>query len=159
MSEKVLEEAIDKSDWGDGPWQTEPDRAQFQHAGYACLILRHPRQGCFCGYVGVDRSHPAYGKRPDQVNAGAHGYALNYAGECSGRICHEPEPGMPADVWWLGFDLGHAWDLSPGHVAFERSRGLRGENDDAFPLETYRTFDYAKCVAEDLADQLRALAK
>ena len=43
-------------------------------------------------------------------------------------VCHIPAPGRPADVWWLGFDCGHAFDLSPGLEA--RMRQLRAEHPD-----------------------------
>lgn len=53
---------VDKSAWGDGPWQAEPDKMQWQdeRTGLPCLIVRGP-MGALCGYVGVATTHPAYG--------------------------------------------------------------------------------------------------
>lgn len=52
----------DKSLWERGPWDAEPDKAQWsdEDTGYPCLILRGP-SGALCGYVGVSNDHPAYG--------------------------------------------------------------------------------------------------
>lgn len=48
-----------KEAWGDGPWKQEPDRSEWRaRNGLACLAVRHPRGGHWCGYVGVSRKHP-----------------------------------------------------------------------------------------------------
>ena len=160
MSEQIPELKIDKTDWGEGPWQTESDREQWTHAGYACLILRHPHYGFWCGYVGIDAQHPYYSKHPlkTDLDVTAHS-GLNYAAKCSERICHVPEPGMPDDVWWIGFDMGHTWDLAPGMVAIERAMGLKcGREDRPNLFETCRTIGYAKSETESLAEHLRERA-
>lgn len=53
---------VDKSGWGPGPWNDEPDKRQWQDeaTGLPCLIVRSP-VGALCGYVGVPPDHPAYG--------------------------------------------------------------------------------------------------
>jgi hypothetical protein len=165
--------AIDKSGWPDGPWKTEPDRIEWTHAGYTCLIRRHPHHGALCGYVGVDNTHPLYGEEwnitPAVDELAAH-RGVNYSGHCSGEICHVPAPGMPDDVWWFGFDCAHAFDLSPGFLnleaeAEERSPVLRNMRERLEQLpsaelfrEVYRDLAYVKAVTEGLAAQLRALA-
>lgn len=162
MSEEVLEVEIDKSGWPDGPWKTEPDRLQWQHAGYACLILRN-HHGNLCGYVAIDRAHPLYGKDYDEADGDlrVHG-GLTYADRCQGLICHVPEPGMPDDVWWFGFDCAHLMDLVPGMF---RSDVLKKMPPEIVRIEkrhlledTYRDLAYVKAETESLADQLRALA-
>lgn len=54
---------LDKSSWGDGPWQNEPDKVQWldEATGLDCLIVRN-NGGALCGYVGVPESHPWHGK-------------------------------------------------------------------------------------------------
>lgn len=54
---------VDKSTWGPGPWQSEPDKLQWKDeaTGLACLIVRSDVSGSLCGYVGVPSTHPAYG--------------------------------------------------------------------------------------------------
>ena len=64
---------IDKSTWGEGPWQTEPDRIDFTHAGFSCLMNREALCGHWCGYVAVPNGHPAYHKPYDDVDVDFHG--------------------------------------------------------------------------------------
>jgi integrase len=112
-------DTVDKSGWGPGPWQDEPDKEQFadKATGYACLVKRN-RFGALCGYVGVPQGHPWHGKGYDDVEADVHG-GLTYAAPCQEgpegeTICHVPGPGEPEPLWWLGFDCNHAWDVAPG---------------------------------------------
>lgn len=52
---------VNKDDWGDGPWQDEPDKIQWVDPDTLldCLIVRGPA-GALCGYVGVDETHPLF---------------------------------------------------------------------------------------------------
>lgn len=136
---------IDKSSWGPGPWQDEPDRKEWKHAGFACLITRPEHHGALCGYVGVPPGHPWHGVGYDDVQAVvAHG-GLTYAAPCRGNVFHVPEPGEPEDLWWLGFDHAHYLDLCPG-----MGRHLRFDHNDV-----YRDMDYATAGVESLAEQAR----
>jgi hypothetical protein len=174
MSEEILTPPIDKSTWGPGPWQTEPDRVDFIRAGFACFALRHDHYGHWCGYVGVPSSHPLYGVqwRDFDVDLKAH-QGVNYSAPCSGAICHVPAPGMPADVWWIGFDCGHSFDLSPAMAAREREldklhptlaawyarrEDLHRAHRAIFPREVYRMLPYVRREIERLADQLAKVA-
>lgn len=174
-AEQLANYRVDKTGWPDGPWMTEPDRTQWQHAGFACMTVRHPRHGYWCSYVGVDRAHPCYGKHP--LHDGKELFAgieadLNYGDHCDGVICHVPDPGMPDDVWWLGMDFGHALDYAPGMAAREaemetrlpamreigeRVRRLEHEVPSLRPL--YRDLAYVKAETESLAEQLRKIAE
>lgn len=149
-----------KKTWGEGPWLTEPDKVQWldEVTGLPCLIRRaHPELGFLCGYVGVPNTHPAYGKHYGQVNASVHG-GLTFASRCNPdgdeetSICHVVEPGEDDDVWWLGFDCGHAWDVAPGtrHILASIGRAPSTSDDDV-----YRTFDYVKAEVLSLARQLK----
>jgi hypothetical protein len=132
VSERVYA-TVDKSEWGDGPWQNEPDKIQWRDeaTGLPCLVNRGP-SGAWCGYVGVPPSHPAYEVDYDDVYELAGGYpdgydrisvhgGLTYSRHCAhgpeeSSICHVPEPGEPDNVWWLGFDCAHSGDLAPRMV-------------------------------------------
>ena len=61
-------ETQDKGDWGDGPWQGEPDKRQWQDkvTRLPCLMVRGP-SGSWCGYVGVPPGHPAHGLHYDGI--------------------------------------------------------------------------------------------
>ena len=160
MSEQLPELPIDKSTWGDGPWQSEPDRVDFVAHGFACMIVRHPSHGHWCAYVGVPNTHPAYGKDYDDVDVEFHG-GLTYADRCRDLICHVPQPGMPDDVWWLGGDFAHCWDLAPAMAARERDLGLdfAALRDTAGFVDVYRDVAYVRAETERLAAQLAEMGR
>lgn len=180
---------IDKlAAWGDGPWEHEPDKMQWQDeaTGLPCMVLRN-FMGVWCGYVGVTEGHPWYqveydgcpisckeedcDHRLDMVLR-VHG-GLTFSSSCQEvgpmekRICHVPGHGEPDNVWWFGFDCGHAFDFIPEFEVGEVPRLLGEQPDlpnlmaqlstgrDRFGLPVaYRTLDYVReqCVA--LARQL-----
>jgi len=111
---------IDKTDWGDGPWQHEPDKIVWidPTTDLDCMIHRG-NSGALCGYVGVSADHPDYGRSAYELeDIDIHG-GLSFADRCDDEaredygICHVPEPGRTHDVWWLGFDCAHAFDVMP----------------------------------------------
>jgi hypothetical protein len=128
--------------WTSGPWDDEPDRLEWRYRDLPCLIVRSDSTGALCGYVGVARSHPWHGQKYDVIEAAAHG-GLTYADACAGDICHVPQPGESDDVWWVGFDCAHAWDICPIYGALL-----------AIPsYGTYRDIAYVRAEVEQLADQ------
>ncbi len=155
------ETTIDKSKWGPGPWQTEPDRVEFECLGLPCLMVRQQDAGHWCGYVAVPPGHPWHGMdfagsfdqddRPE-----VHG-GLTYSEKCQGKVCHVPKLGEPDDVWWLGFDCAHAWDFRPGDASHMQSLGLA-----AFPRppdQVYRSHNYVKAEVARLAAQAKKAAR
>jgi len=251
-------DVVDKSTWGDGLWQHEPDKAQWwdEPAGMACVIVR-PYTGSLCGYVGAPPHHPAYGLYYDGVpqaeaearqkawhehtrawakagypdlmkwmqahplppNTGpmpgigerllevrVHG-GLTYSGGVSAaldetdwakyyapfdslraqalvyprgdaaraladwgpgehdygwwldrcaatRVCAVDDAGKIADLWWFGFDCGHAGDFQPGIHALLRELKIR----ERLPPppdweEVYRDWAYVEGEVEALAVQ------
>lgn len=151
MTESLHREPIDKSTWGDGPWQTEPDRVEWDHAGLPCLALRN-HWGNWCGYAAVPPGHPLHGQDYDSVDVDVHG-SLTYADRCDGPICHVPKPGEPDDVWWFGFDCGHCFDVMP---AMDARALARHEAPLHFPNASYKTLDYVQAETNRLAEQLAA---
>jgi hypothetical protein len=148
---------VDKSDWGPGPWQDEPDKVQWvdKATGLPCMARRSETSGAVCGYVGVDASHPlsgvSYMEAPDfEVHGG-----LTYSDFCheddpEHMICHIPDPGEPERLWWFGFDTAHSWDYPPAMAARERALGLSAVWGSA----TYRGLTYVKAECARLAAQL-----
>ena len=165
--EAAAEYKVDKSDWGPGEWQDEPDRVDFVAFGFACFALRHAQHGHWCGYVGVPREHALYGKTYDQIRTlQVHG-GVDYAAACDPPICHVAPEGMPDDVWWIGFDAGHTWDKSPGRDARMRKMAADSRHEgldsaaDAFERammptrpEVYRNLYYVRNQIQSLAAQL-----
>ena len=144
----------DKSEWGEGPWRREPDKVQWidPATDLDCLAVRN-HMGAWCGYVGVPPEHPWHGKGYDDVDVDVHG-GLTFAETCQDEfgdpawgVCHVPAPGRPANVWWLGFDTAHAWDLVPGLGRF-----LGGRDD------VYRDLAYVRAECTGLASQVSEAA-
>lgn len=138
----------DKSSWGKGPWQNEPDKIQWQDkkTGFPCLAVRGP-SGAWCGYVGVPPGHKYYGapyNTADEIRV--HG-GLTFDGFCQPgpeekTVCHKPDEGEEDKVWWLGFDCAHSGDYMPAsEYTFSR-------------LGTYRDLDYVTKEVSSLAEQL-----
>ena len=172
--ERVYKGAIDRTGWDPGPWDDEPDKVQWIDGatGLDCLAVRGP-MGCWCGYVGLPPGHRFHGTGYDYVEPypEVHG-GLTFADACmedlpeGEGVCHMPEPGRPADVWWLGFDCGHFMDVSPGLEA--RMRQLRADHPDLQreherlremvdgPVwhDVYRDLGYVRGEVARLAEQL-----
>ncbi len=147
-----------------GPWDDEPDKIQWIDPGtdLDCLIVRNP-MGALCGYVGVPPGHPwhglGYGEIEDDIDV--HG-GLTFAASCNENapeghgVCHVPEPGRPADVWWLGFDCAHSGDVVPIVTQYEQDYPVEmrfyGRTD------AYRDVEYVTGQCQHLAAQVIAAA-
>ena len=148
--------------WPSGPWDGEPDKVQWPdpETGLPCLAVRHSTSGHWCGYVGVDESHPLHGEEYGAPDVDVHG-GLTFSGSCqpseteSRGVCHVPSEGEPDHVWWFGFDCAHAWDLSPVAYRFSQERGgIWGIDPDS----VYRDLNYVKAHCRMLAKQLKEAA-
>lgn len=126
----------------------EGDSKVFNYNGYLVNIIRQQELGHLCGYIQIPKDHPIYRKELDEIKAiipepiPAHG-GLNFSR-------YNPEDGL----FWIGFDCGHADDLSP---YLERLL-VRG-NPERFtitPNRRYRTMEY---VSENLMDVVDVIDK
>jgi hypothetical protein len=172
--EKLPEEKLDRSTWAKGPWDSEPDHVEFRtKAGYHGMANRNA-MGNWCGYVAVEPGHPLHGMDMGEIWEAAelnvHG-GVTYAEACQGEICHVPPPGEPDNVWWIGFDCGHACDVSPYMQGIHDRAIAAGEfrydigamadklglTEDHPMREKYRDLAYVQAEIEDLAAQLKAL--
>jgi hypothetical protein len=153
---------VDKSGWGDGPWQHEPDKINWTDpaTGLPCMIVRN-RIGALCGYVGVHDDHPWHGKDYGDVDVEVHG-GLTFAAACQegpieSTIWHAVADGEPDDVWWFGFDCGHLGDVMPELDARLRTYELPPMSLGSFEFESYKTVDYVTAEVTALARQLHAV--
>jgi hypothetical protein len=149
--------------WGKGEWENEPDRIEWRSPGSALprMMVRN-RFGAWCGYVGLPPGHPLHGRtawgmggtdeqKDERLDGISVHWGVTYTNECSGEICHVPQPGEPEHVWWIGFDTAHAGDLSPGLAATVRrvcGPSRYGRHD------VYRDAGYVIRETEGLARQL-----
>lgn len=164
----------DKSGWGDGPWQHEPDKVQWvdEASGLDCLAVRNARMGHWCGYVGVAEGHRffevGYDDCPDDCGKewcehrpesalDVHG-GITYSEFCQEGaeetgICHRPFEDRSERIWWLGFDMAHAGDLSPSMNQFHLERYGHPRHD------LYRPLDYVRTECAQLAGQLATMGE
>jgi len=124
-------------------WEQEPDRVEFEHCGFKCLIVRQPESKHLCGYVGLPRWHPYYGRDYDDIDVDVHG-GLTFSREGIGETWDK-------GFWYLGFDCAHGGDLIPGHTKFSKKLGLELG-------EVYRNIEYVRKETMQLAEQMTATA-
>lgn len=152
--ETIEYRTVDKTSWGEGPWQEEPDKKQWLDpaTGLPCLIVRNDG-GALCGYVGVFSDHPDFGRHYDTIDVEVH-CGLTFGDFCaesadeSRYICHKSSDAR--EVWWLGFDCSHCYDVRPADNAVLR----RYSFGDGAGIATYRDWGYVVCGVLDLARQL-----
>lgn len=131
---------IPDESWGPGPWQEEKeDNILFTYKGYTCLAKRNAMY-TWNGYIALPPEHPWCSKDYTVIDAEVHG-GLTF----SDRIVLALKSGNLPEMWWIGFDTGHARDLSPVMSTWVFLP------DDFVP--TYKTLAYVKEQIEMLADQ------
>ena len=130
------------------PWESEPNHAEWidEDTDYKCRIVRHDHFGHLCGYVGIPKNHPLWGKHysDDEVeNLDAHG-----------GLTHSGEDQDDKDTWWFGFDCSHGGDLSPNMLIHMLDRELPNLLNFS-RNEVYRTWEYVEREVRELSAQLR----
>ena len=143
---------VDKTAWGPGQWNDEPDKVHFvvKENGMDGLAVRGPHGG-WCGYIAIEPGHPDHGKDYDSVGVEVHG-GLTYGSLCQedGKICHVPREGRPHDVFWLGFDCAHYGDISPAYD-WQNRREIGGYG-------SYKSLPYVLNQCVELSRQLKERA-
>jgi hypothetical protein len=155
MKEIAWAGLVDRSGWARGSWDRElADKVQWtdKGTGLACLAIRR-HDGVWCGYVGVAQGHPAFQVPWRQLSGLRVHRGVDYAGFCSGHICHLTELGEAHQVWWLGFATTLSRDLSPGE---DTTRYYRPYNPSG-PRQ-YRSLGYVRGHCAKLAEQLARIA-
>ena len=157
-------------------WDFEPNFAKWRDpaTGLLCAIRRNPELKFLCGYVRVPN-----GKlrrqliRLRQNDSGRwygvtgrvyrrYGYGHSRLGniEVHGGLTFS---GALRDYrlsrgFWIGFDCGHAFDLTPGLQEI-LSKVLKKPNPFAHQMDIYRDFAYVKAEVTGLARQLAEIVK
>lgn len=93
----------DRTGWGSGPWDTEPDETKWVDpvTSLVCLLRRN-NGGAWCGYVGLPTDHPWHGVDYNDIpSAPVHGGVTYMDGIDE------------SDLWFVGFDCTHSGDLAP----------------------------------------------
>lgn len=129
---------IDKTNWGRGPWDLEPDYVEFEHCGFRCVLRRFENTGAWNGYVEVSDLHPWYHIGADEARV--HG-GVTWRGEVNGV---EQNP----NCTFVGFDCAHGFDIVPAMESFMTAFMGR-----SMPSNEYRTVEYATDQLKRLANQ------
>ena len=154
----------EKKTWPEGPWTAEPDKVQWldDTTDLDCLAVRN--RGFWCGYVGVQHGHPAFGDNYQRHEGSieVHG-CLTFSGACQKTkdpatgVCHVPLPGR-GEVHWFGFDCAHSGDLDPSHIKCNEEFHARHPEFGPYrDLAVYRTLDYVRSQCAKLARQLASM--
>ena len=168
------------------------NESDFSYRGYRC-VTTFTDMGYRCGYVGLSKGHPLYGKnndgqikvtlqklindeemnkignrgvwtllrlpsnKEDRVSLGSyflvHG-GISYAD--GGKNSHHP---VDSDLWWLGFDCGHAGDC-PDYDMLEELFGddemVQHRLKDRWLYKEYevRSLEYVQQECRNLVDQI-----
>jgi hypothetical protein len=159
-------------DWSKGPWEHEPDFAEFIHkeTGYLIRALRHDRTGHWNGYVGVPLEHPASGlysecELPSYVHSAAH-VEISFMGQTGSENLGFTPTDDGRNWGLIGFDTNHHGDIDPV-AASASKRGVDDVittdtmysdapvNDDGRSISTYKSMKFVLEHCEQLARQLK----
>jgi len=107
-AEPMIALTLDKSEWGDGPWQSEPDSEFWidMASGFPGFARRSEAFGCWCGYLGLPPKHPWFSLAVEHI-------PLLAPNEISASGYAPIERGTKPVYRWLGFHCGHAGDYTP----------------------------------------------
>lgn len=148
---------------------------EFEHAGYKCVVTFNV-MGHRCGYVGIPKNHPLYGKeysdyleikkadvgdRDERIRIEA--YFLCHGGIIFADGGENSNYPIESDLWWFGFDCAYCDDAKELELAYERfpnyreSLAMQIECEDRFRIDgtIVRTEEYVAEECKKLAEQLK----
>lgn len=161
----------------------------FEHTGYTCVVT-FGNMGHRCGYVGIPSNHPLFGKdyndyleiKKSDIGDREVSGILPLLGacldederirieayfQCHGGITyagggeHSSYP-IESDLWWFGFDCGHAGDKSDLDYAMQKFPSHRKEYqlrkmvESKYPInDAIRTKEYVADECKKLVEQLK----
>lgn len=155
--------------WLPGPWDREPDRVDFEHAGLTCQLSRAPRRGFWRGYVLLPHGHRLHHAPMHRLWDELFGWMPDdWERQVTWSYFDPDLDAAPADApWFVGFDCCHGSDISPLELEVE-SRAIGGASPELRALlaenallraadekRFYRTVDYTRRQTELLAEGLR----
>lgn len=145
------------------------------HAGFRAVVIMGS-MGYRSGYVGVPKDHALYGAPccephpaltfPETESIGKRGIIPLFCSDGQARpdVVFDVHGGITysggkddypveSDLWWFGYDCGHAGDAPSPEAVKDRVRRM-GPAFIPGPGEVHRTLDYCRSECESLAAQL-----
>jgi hypothetical protein len=111
----IFIEFFSKQGFPPGKWINEPDLCYWE-SKLPCLALRDMGMGIWKGFVGLDESHPYYGKPIDELIKIPEAMEIFFAvyGGLSGagRLPAKYKE-YAKNLWWIGVETSHGGDLMP----------------------------------------------
>lgn len=153
----ILYTGNQKEAWGKGPWVNERDAMSWRDetTGLQCLMMR-TSLGHLCGYVGVEPGHYLHGKEAHE--------SIICALDVHGGVSYAaPMPDIPVglveeqNLWWIGFDCAHAYDLTPELAKQMRRSGMMTR--DVVYRDSEYVVDQATALAKQIFDANLAMTK
>nr|DAR11116.1 MAG TPA: hypothetical protein [Bacteriophage sp.] len=159
---------------------------EFEHTGYKCVVV-FTHMGHRCGYVGIPKNHPLYGKdysdyleikKADVGDREVSGILpllgawldederirIEAYFQCHGGITyagggeHSSYP-IESDLWWFGFDCEHARDKSDLDYAIQKFPSHRKEYELQKMVESKYPIDDVIRTEEYVAEECKKLAE
>lgn len=145
---------------------------KFKYKGFECRIIRSNflnggKLIHLCGYVALPKNHNLYGV--SYMNHQTHYLRVHYGLTFSDfDILEKNGEDKRSRFWWIGFDCGHARDISDisflGRAIYDavqkKIRSLMTQIPNYSPRdlpkykETYKTMNYVERELKKLVDQL-----
>lgn len=148
MSNVIFLEFYSKKSFPPGKWINEPDYCEWVHSGLNCIAIRDMTLGVWKGFVGIEVSHPFYGKSIEDLlknNDLADIFFSVYGGICfSDRL---PKKYKFDSKWWLGIETSHGGDFMP--LLKLESQGP--DMDKMLSGQTYKDFNFIRKETNKLA--------
>ena len=163
----------------DGPWKNEVDKIAWVDpgTGYQCICRRQASKGFLEGFVGIDPSHPLFGRH--EASLLGYGIAvhegLTYSAICQINqpealsVCHVTHMGLAQgrrrdgpqsgrslvlheQAWWFGFSCNGEGDVIPLDKPIQRQEFMPGVN-----FVSYKNEEFVHRECTRLAAQLMAI--
>jgi len=113
---KIVRTYHDKSSWGPGPWQSEPDEVRWSDSstGIRCVLMRARGLGVWMGSCGLPGNHPWERLKAEDIPTGVHG----------GITAKAVVMGDGSGMTWIGFGCAGPRDFAPGVTDVPRGQRL-----------------------------------
>lgn len=148
MNNVIFIEFYSKQSFPKGIWLSEPDLCSWEYK-LPCLALRDMSMGIWKGFVGIEESHPFYGKTLEEllkIPVAMEIYFSVYGGISSvGRLPSKYKD-FNNNYWWLGLETCHGGDIMP-LIKLEDSSKMTGN-------QTYKNLKFIRKETNKLSSSL-----
>jgi hypothetical protein len=116
VSNIITIEFFNKKDFPPGVWLKEPDLCSWHYRGVPCLAIRDMSMGIWKGFVGLEETHPLYGKTINSILEMPRAFDLfrcAYGGLSKVGKLSNKYASYAKNYWWMGIETSRGNDLMP----------------------------------------------